>query len=172
MPSSVSQHQGSSLAIDIITKSAQQVLTASQPHCVCARACGCVCVITMGYATVLHDNIGLHVAANERRRLEGAGGADQTEWYGQWSGHDQVIGLPVPLQSCCCCCRLHTVPLCFASLCLQCPHSSPSIYLSTSLSLSPGQQMETMAQFCLLFRVPRETCGFLDSTQLCCSLLI
>lgn len=43
---------------------------------------------------------------------------------------------------------------------------------SLSLSLSLGQQMETMAQFCLLFWVPRETCGFLDSTQLSSPYLI
>lgn len=47
------------------------------------------------------------------------------------------------------------------------PHS-----LSLSLSLSLGQQMETMAQFCLLFWIPRETCGFLDSTQLSSPYLI
>ncbi len=46
------------------------------------------------------------------------------------------------------------------SICPWCPHSPPSP------ALSLGQQMETMAQFCLLFWVPRETCGFLDSAQL------
>lgn len=44
--------------------------------------------------------------------------------------------------------------------------------LPHSPSLSLGQQMETMAQFCLLFWVPRETCGFLDSTQLSSPYLI
>lgn len=68
---------------------------------------------------------------------------------------------------------IHNVPFCcFASnfffspslllfsLYLPIVSSLATLSLSFSPSPSSGQQMETMAQFCLLFWAPRETCGF------------